>query len=168
MAKTFTSGEIVGAISDGKRPRSFFRGRQRAFADAEILPIASRTIGGQARYSRDALIIAVVANQLMDWGLQHPQKLPATDRANPSPSPLWAVARALEPQTLDFIAMGIRRDRDWLIRLDLVPGKDGHPTYLVRPYPITAEGKYGETPDGATSTLSIGLRPLIAHLVGEG
>ena len=124
--------------------------------------------GGLARYGDHARIIAAVCNVLMDWGLQHPQKLPPSARANPSPSPLWAVSHALDATTLGFIVDSARSGRDWLLRLDLIPGENGEPTYLARPYPITEEADYGLTPRGTTSTLSIGLSPLIARLTREG
>ena len=166
--RRFTHKDLVAAIADGQRSPEFLKGRVRAFGDAEVLPVESRTAGGIACYGDHARIIAAVCNVVMDWGLQHPQKLPETARSNPSPSPLWAVSHALDATTLGFIVDSVRHGRDWLLRIDLVPGARGEPTYLARPYPITAGGDYGLTPRGATSTLSIGLSPLIARLTREG
>lgn len=163
----FTHKDVVAAISDGKRSNGFFTSRARDCREADVLPVASRTPGGLALYGNEARIIAAVCNVVMDWGLQHPQKLPETARANPSPSPLWAVSHALDATTLAFIVDSVRLGREWLLRLDLVPGENGQPIYWARPYPITDEGKYGETPSDATSTLSIGLSPLVRRLIGE-
>ncbi len=163
----FTNKDLVAAISDGQRSQGFFTSRVRDCREAEVLPVASRTPGGLALYNNDARIIVAVANVLADWGLQHSGKLPATARANPSPSPLWAISHALDATTLGFIVDSVRHGRDWLLRIDLVPGENGEPIYWARPFPITAEGNYGETPSDATSTLSIGLSPLIRRFVGE-
>lgn len=163
----FSRCDIVAAIDDGKRRRRFFEGRARGFDDNGVTRPATRTEGGLARYDRHALIRAVVANLLLDWGLEHPQ-LPESERANPSRSVFWAMAEALDPMTLDLIVSGSRNGQDWILRVDRIIGDDGEATFLARAYPCTAERDYGETPQGCASTLGIGLLPLIAHLVGEG
>src|SRR5690349_11135542 len=111
----FSHADLIAAISDGVRRKEFFAGRVKGMCGADVLPVAARTAGGQARYTADALIVAVICNALTDWGLQHPQKLPDNQRANPSRSPYWAVAEALDGQTLDFIANGALQGQDWLL-----------------------------------------------------
>jgi hypothetical protein len=164
---TFSRADLISAIDDGKRRRRFFEGRARAFDEAGITKPVKRTEGGLSRYDNDARIRAVIANLLLDWGLQHPQKLPETERANPSRSVFWAMAEALDPMTIDFVINATRRGEDWILRVDRIVGADGEPTFLARAYPCTEARDYGETPDGCASTLGIGLLPLLAHLVGE-
>jgi hypothetical protein len=163
----FSRCDVMAAIDDGKRGRAFFGGRQRNLTDADIIRPAGRTSGGQARYDLHALVRAVVANMLLDWGLRHPDKLPQSERANPCRSVFWAMAEALDPMTIDLIVAATRQGEDWLLRIDRIQGADGEPSFLARAYPITDDRNYGETPEGCTSTLSLGLRPLIAHLVGR-
>lgn len=165
---TFSRCDIVAAIDDGKRRRLFFEGRTRSFDEAGITRPVKRTEGGLARYDNHARIRAVVANMLLDWGLAHPQRLPESERANPSRSVFWAMAEALDPMTMDFIWEGVRNGQDWALRIDRIIGPDGEPTFLARAYPCTADRNHGETPEGCTSTLGIGLLPILAHLVGEG
>lgn len=159
----FSRCDVVAAMDDGTRGLTFFGGRERGLREAGVLRVVERTPGGQARFNNDARVLAVIGNALLDWGLQHPQRLPETERANPSRSAFWATAHALDPMTIDFIMSAARNGRDWLLRIDRITGAGGEPTFLARAFPIG--GDYGETPENCMSTLSIGLRPLLAHLV---
>lgn len=165
MSKSvFSRCDIIAAIDDGKRRRRFFEGRVRGFDEADIIRPASRTEGGVARFDNDARVHAVVANLLLDWGLAHPQ-LPESERVNPSQSVFWAMVETLDHMTIDFIMGAAREGRDWLLRIDRITGAGGETTFLARAFPVG--GDYGETPENCISTLSIGLRPLLAHLLKE-
>lgn len=164
----FSRGELIAVIDDGKRDRPLYASRIDALNKAGVLPVVSRTRGGQARFGNDARVIAVVANLLLDWGLQHPQRLPESERATHSRSVFWAVAAAFDPLTIDFVMTATREGRDWLLRIDRITGHGGQPTFLARVYPATDDRNHGETPEGCTSTLGVGLLPILSHLVGEG
>lgn len=166
-APAFSRADVIDAITDGARRHEFFGGRIRALADAGILKAKGRTDGGQARYGDDARVLAVVCNTLLDWGLQHPQRLPESFRANPCRSPFWAVAEALDPMTIDLVLIGVCNGQDWLLRLDRITGQAGETTFLARVYPMTENKDYGPTPEGCLSTLSLGLTPILAHLVED-
>ncbi len=166
IERTYSRADLIDAIADETRSHGFYAGRIRAFGDAGILPVLRRTAGGIARYDNRARVLATVANMLLEWGLAHPQ-LPESERANPSRSVFWAMAEALDPMTVDFILNGARNGQDWVLRIDRIADPAG-PRFLARAYPMTADRDYGETPEGCTSTLGIGLRPLLSHLAGEG
>lgn len=147
-------GDIVESLMDGKRPATQFMGRVKTMQKADILPVAHRTEGGQARYGTEALVAAAIYNELFNLGMHHPKT------EDPEGSPFLAVASTLDGETLDWIEMHSRAGQNWVVRLDLIEGT----RFKARTYYFEDENV--GTPPGTTSSVFIDVRPIVQRILG--